>query len=418
MIDSLFYLGSCLVALGGGGPCSPAEAPASLTIATSRGESVVPVLNHFGHPAIAAPHLGSALPVTFSFESGGWVRVAFAGEPFRFLLDAPLMEHRDRMMHLVGGAYTSGDTLYVPLQWLSEVIPSVFSEGYSYDPVAARFEEVGTVPVITTVSSSAALLNPVPAPSSGQPRPAVPEPNEFGLRFPHTVAIDPGHGGVDRGNPGLYLPRGVSEKHITLAIGLELKRALERRNINVIMTRTTDRRVDLSDRSTLCVGDCELFVSVHLDALPEGPGYTRASGIHTYIWGGSQSANARRVAAMANQALQYEVAQNTQNDEELDFIMRDLQMNEHQRESSVLATVVQHMAASVHPGNDRGVEQANYAVLRTARRPAILIETGFASNQRDARFLTSTQGQRSLAEAIAEGIVEYLRVYESKLSTP
>jgi N-acetylmuramoyl-L-alanine amidase len=60
------------------------------------------------------------------------------------------------------------------------------------------------------------------------------------------------------------------------------------------------------------------------------------------------------------------------------------------------------------------VAQAPWVVLNTATRPAILLETGFGTNQTDARFLTSAEGQRRLALAITDGIVEYLRRYEAK----
>ncbi|MFQ5551390.1 MAG: N-acetylmuramoyl-L-alanine amidase, partial [Gemmatimonadales bacterium] len=134
--------------------------------------------------------------------------------------------------------------------------------------------------------------------------------------------------------------------------------------------------------------------------------------IHTYVWGGSSSANARRVAAMENDALEFEVEGG---DDALEFIMRDLQVNEHNRESTILANYVQNAGAAVHPGANRGVDQANFHVLRNANRPAVLIEAGFATNRNDARFLDSVTGQRRLADAIANGIVEYLREYESKL---
>ena len=61
------------------------------------------------------------------------------------------------------------------------------------------------------------------------------------------------------------------------------------------------------------------------------------------------------------------------------------------------------------------MSQALFAVLRSARRPAIIIETGFSTNREDARFLSSASGQQRLAEAIAEGIVRYLRQYEDKI---
>lgn len=61
------------------------------------------------------------------------------------------------------------------------------------------------------------------------------------------------------------------------------------------------------------------------------------------------------------------------------------------------------------------MSQARFTVLGTARRPAILIETGFATNRGDAQFLASKRGQQNLATAIADGVVEYLRLYEKKV---
>jgi N-acetylmuramoyl-L-alanine amidase len=61
------------------------------------------------------------------------------------------------------------------------------------------------------------------------------------------------------------------------------------------------------------------------------------------------------------------------------------------------------------------VAQARFTVLATATRPAVLVETGFATNREDGRFLASADGQRKVAAAIAEGVVEYLRRYEKKI---
>jgi len=62
------------------------------------------------------------------------------------------------------------------------------------------------------------------------------------------------------------------------------------------------------------------------------------------------------------------------------------------------------------------VQQAAFMVLTTARRPAILVETGFATNRTDGAFLASSLGQHKLASAIAEGIVAYLLEFERKLA--
>src|SRR2546422_132219 len=89
------------------------------------------------------------------------------------------------------------------------------------------------------------------------PPPAAPTaattPNPIsGLRFRHTVVIDPGHGGADPGNPGRYFPNGLVEKDITLAIARLLRAELVRRGIAASLTRSTDTLIDLADPGGLC----------------------------------------------------------------------------------------------------------------------------------------------------------------------
>jgi N-acetylmuramoyl-L-alanine amidase len=178
------------------------------------------------------------------------------------------------------------------------------------------------------------------------------------------------------------------------------------------MTRTTDTLISRFDRAGYCRDDCDLFVSIHVDALDRSPGYQRVSGIHSYFLGEARTADARRVAALENESLRYET--DGAGDDPAMFILKALQANEILRESALLAELVQSSAARIHPGGDRGVAQAGLAVLNTATRPAILIETGYGTNRGDAQYITSSAGQQALAVAIADGIVEYLRRYEAK----
>jgi N-acetylmuramoyl-L-alanine amidase len=396
MTPTLFAL--AVLAIGVGDP--PVAAPASIVVATSRGEMTVPVRLDGGSAALPVPTLGQLLPVT-STVVGDWALVAFAGEPFRFLLGAPVMVHRDGVYPMAGEAYVLRDTLFVPLQWLAEYVPRTFSEGYRYDAASGRFEE-----------ARVAAARTAPAPAIHY-RPAPDAAKAVGLRMAHRVVVDPGHGGTDPGNPGRYLPKGVKEKHVTLGIGKFLRDELRRRGVDVVMTRTTDTLIGLADRAPQCRADCDLFVSIHVNSLPQRRGADQVNGIETYFLGDALTAEARRVAEMEDDALRYETGSDLGG--ELGFIFRDLQTNEFLRESALLADVVQTKAATAHPGRDRGVAQARFVVLRTATRPAILVETGFATNQRDGQFLASEAGQRALARAIADGVVEYLKRYESKV---
>ncbi len=380
----------------GAEPPAP-PAPTTITVATARGSMAVPVAMERGHPALPAPLLQRLLPVA-ERRLDGWAFVDFADQPFQFLLGAPVLLYAGRLLPLVGGAYVARDTLFVPLQWLTEYIPAMFAEGYRYDPRAARFEEVRLGPVVTASYEAASELG-----------------RRSGFRMAHLVVLDAGHGGVDNGNPGRYLPRGVQEKHVNLAIAKLLRTELEAHGIDVLMTRSTDTLIDLRQRAPMCRNECDLFVSIHVNSMPRRRGYERINGVETYFLGDALTEEARRVAEMENDALRYETGAAAEMDADLAFIFKDLHTNEFLRESALLADLVQSQAAGVHPGEDRGVSQNRFVVLATATRPAILLETGFATNRRDGAYLASTEGQRELAKAAAAGIVEYLRQYESKV---
>ncbi len=55
---------------------------------------------------------------------------------------------------------------------------------------------------------------------------------------------------------------------------------------------------------------------------------------------------------------------------------------------------------------NRGVMQANFAVLRRTNMPAVLVELGYLTNATEALNLNSPAWQRAVAAAIFEGIVD------------
>jgi N-acetylmuramoyl-L-alanine amidase len=247
----------------------------------------------------------------------------------------------------------------------------------------------------------------VPAPATANPM--------TGLRLAHTIVVDPGHGGIDPGNPGLHFPRGLTEKDITLGIGRLLRAELLRRGLSVVLTRANDTLIDLANRPLFCRADCDLFVSIHVNSMPAGRRQTQVNGVETYFVSDAKTEDQKRVAQMENDALRFETAP-ADGGGPLGFILNDLQLNEYLRESARLAELVQGKVSSVHPGEDRGVQQGPFLVLAAARRPAILVEAGFATNRADGAFLASAQGQHKIATAIAEGIVAYLLEFERKLA--
>ncbi len=379
------------------------SAPEAVVVATSRGERAVPVSTERGHPVLAAGELARLLPLVVRVEVT-WAEVVFAGQAFRFLLDAPLFEFHNRIIPIVGGAYVLRDTLYVPLQWLAEYVPRVFSEAYRYDPLAARFEELRLAPVASRVSQ----------PPSPQPPPRVeddvPEAaRRLGLRERHKVVVDAGHGGEDPGTSA----GGLVEKDIALSIARLLRDELLGMGIDVVMTRNRDVRVPWKERAPRCSEDCDLFVSVHVNALGRSRGYQRIGGLETYFFDHRRSEAPDRIEVRENASLRYQTEiEDTENDP-LGFILRDLEENEYLRESAQLAELVQRHGAAVHANGGHRMGQRNFVVLRLATRPAILVETGYSTNPTDARFLRSDTGKRRLARGIADGIVQYLLRYET-----
>jgi len=369
--------------------------PDEITIQTPAGTAHLAVRHDSGAgPAVPGELLVAALSGTVR-TGEPWVEVTLARQSFRFLLGAPFFSFNDRLQPLAGWAFRSRDSLFLPMQFVTEILPRVLAERYAYDPAARRLMDSGPTP-----RRLARLPN--------------------GLRPGHVVTIDPGHGGRDPGNLGYYFPRGVNEKHVTLEVGMLLREELRRRGIRVVMTRTTDTLINLMDRARYCTVECDLFVSLHVDAL--GPRarsrYGEVRGFHTIIIGEENTEDADRIAQMENDALRYEDESARRPGDELDFILRNLQLNEYLRESARAAELVQHHLDRVHTGDNRGVKQHNrLVVLNTARRPAILVELGYATNPQDARMLVSRKAQQALATAIADAIVEYLLDYERKTDT-
>jgi len=369
-------------------------APRAITVSTSHGEQRVPVrADRGGIPLVSAPLLVSALGGTFTVGET-WAEVTLADQGFRFLLGTPLYLFNNQLEQLAAPILVVRDTIYLPFQFVAEALPTFLSERYHYDRRSARLvEDRGRLLSARPVAGR--LVN--------------------GLRAGHLVTVDAGHGGVDPGNPGMFFPRGLREKDVTLQVAILLRDELRRRGVGVRMTRTSDTLIALGDRGAYCTEKCDLFVSLHVNSLPRKRGFTDTRGFETYFLAEARTEDAARVARMENEAVRFENMGGEANSlGAIDFIVKDLQLNEHLRESARLAELVQTDLGQVHSGPDLGVKQAGFMVLTTARRPAVLVEMGYSTNRDDSKFLTSTSGQRAIASSVADAVVEYLLEYERK----
>jgi len=267
--------------------------PQQVLITTPRGQVTIPVMNEQGAAAVAAVLLAQPLGLTVSLD-GSSAHVTLGDRSFDFDIGSPFVRYEGAAYPLVGAPYVARDTLFLPLHWLTDHVPRLLAGRYRWDPWLARLDErpVASLPLIASTA-------PPPAPPAPLPPAVIAAPNPItGLRLVHTIVVDPGHGGVDPGNPGLHFPRGLTEKDITLGIGRLLRAELIRRGLNVVLTRATDTLIDLANRPLFCRADCDLFVSIHVNAMPAGRRQTQVNGVETYFVSDAKTEDQKRVAQM------------------------------------------------------------------------------------------------------------------------
>jgi len=401
------------------GTAAAQRAPVSLTIRdATRSVRVTTVASPNG-PMIRPESL--PLSVQVHRDSTSWYTVGVNGASMQLHVGAPLVIVNDEPRPLASAPIEQNGKLLLPLQLISDVFPSVVPNT-RWDADAAQLIVFGS-----------ALPAPVTAPRSnagddGRSRRDVaraptreadlpPIPVKHGRR---TIIVDAGHGGVDNGMSG---PLGggprIYEKNITLAVAKRLGAQLEERGIDVVYTRTRDTLIALDDRGRIANrAQGDLFISIHVNAANpnwKDPGGSR--GFETYFLSEARTEDARRVEHMENDAVRFETGPSkVDKDDPLSFILSDMQQNEHLRESSELADLIQQRLGKMHPGPSRGVKQAGFRVLVTAYMPAVLVEVGFGTNPREAQYLSDPDKQEALAVAISDAAMEYLDRYERRVS--
>lgn len=251
---------------------------------------------------------------------------------------------------------------------------------------------------------------PTPAPVSGpagrSPKgktPVQPPTRRGGKRL---VVVDPGHGGKDPGATA----NGVREKDINLGIGLALEAVLRSRGFEVRMTRRTDVYLKLQERTDIANQvNADVFVSVHANALPS---LKNTAGFEIYIMALPTDKDALTLAKIENREyVEEKSGSSAAVDRRTELLLRilgDMQQNNKISESTELAEAL-FKAGKLRGIPMKRVAQAPFFVLRGAGMPAVLLETGFVTNLREAKLLAHPGYQRRIAEAMAEGIVNYLK---------
>lgn len=175
------------------------------------------------------------------------------------------------------------------------------------------------------------------------------------------VVVDAGHGGRELGAIGCCRNY---EKDFNLSIAKYLQEYLQKMGANVYMTRHTDRFMSLNDRVKYTnTRDAQIFVSIHANSLPDvvDPMSKRGSSVFYY----------------------YEEAKPLSD--------------------AILNSVIRKMDV-----NNDGVHQASFAVVRNTSAVSVLVETAYIINPYDNELLMNDSFRQKYAEAIADGIKDYV----------
>ena len=221
-----------------------------------------------------------------------------------------------------------------------------------------------------------------------------------------SVIIDAGHGGKD---PGAIGRGGLQEKYVVLDIAKRLKRKLKAVGIAVILTRTSDRFISLSKRSLIANTNAkktDFFISIHANASRS----RWVSGVEVFYLSESIDENLRASRAAKNHKLNVKESFSGKNTA---AILWDLIYSDDRKSSIELAELTSHILSKSLSQRNRGRKPARFYVLKGTNIPAILVEVGFISNQREEKRLRSAFYRDKIARAIFEGIIQYNRRFSA-----
>lgn len=220
------------------------------------------------------------------------------------------------------------------------------------------------------------------------------------------VVIDAGHGGID---PGAVGKRNTYEKDIVLEVSRRTVRALNRQQgVKAHLTRDSDTFLRLQERVDKAKDlNADIFVSLHADAL-DNP---RVRGGSVYVLSESASQReAERLSVLANRGVSpISGLEQAGKDRIVKDILIDLAQRDTMNNSSYLARAIIDEMDQVTYMRRKDILFAGFMVLKAPDIPSILVELAYMSNPAEERKLRQSTFQQKLANAVADGIVDYIR---------
>ncbi|WP_213158179.1 N-acetylmuramoyl-L-alanine amidase [Parachlamydia sp. AcF125] len=181
------------------------------------------------------------------------------------------------------------------------------------------------------------------------------------------IVIDAGHGGDDAGAEATN----YTEKHLNLATARLLRVYLKQLGYSTAMTRDADFFVSLDKRASFANSkNPVLFVSLHYNSAPN----KKAEGIEVYYYHSEKD-------------------------------------KKRTTQSKILANSVLEKVIQATSAKSRGIRAGNFAVIRETHMPAILVEGGFLTNEKEVKNIKDPVYLKKLAWGVAQGIAQYLSTH-------
>lgn len=172
------------------------------------------------------------------------------------------------------------------------------------------------------------------------------------------VCLDPGHGGSQRGTCS---PKGIAEKDLNLKLAKLIKEKFFDSNIEIVITRNDDYDLALADRVSIAKrNNCDLFISVHHNAIPDDQNPLENKGISVHYY------------------------------------------YEHSKSfAEKLAQKISNLAGL----DNRGAIRQDLHVLReNPERISVLVEFGFLIHPTESQFICSELFQDTAAKAVFQSV--------------
>jgi N-acetylmuramoyl-L-alanine amidase len=238
-----------------------------------------------------------------------------------------------------------------------------------------------------------------------------------------TIVIDAGHGGRAGGANGVY----SMEKNVTLALALKLQQAVQKelKDVNVLMTRTSDVYVQNGLRADMANDNkANVYISLHCNALPNVRRVVNGRTVSVPNHSGKGvlllvnrigRSNEQVAAIRENEYAELEATYSSRKEvapDPVKAMILNAYRDKFRKQSIRLASLVNNEFVDTDGRRSLGVIEQGVEVLANTAMPSILVETGFIDNPEEEDYLNSDAGQTEIVNSIVRAIKQYKRELE------